>query len=195
MFDDLPLFDTLLIWQPPPSVGDPVASNVIHKMTRALNHLLVTCALVCASCSQRSEPEYFTSYQEAKEFCDAAARAKDLSGIIEYADLSGVPEIQLKQFKERLNNFESAITKKTLEKTLELSPEEHEQFLKDEFAKQTPAMQKLTGPWPVTKWNIMPDKYLVYVFALRQTNGDYSEFKLTFGLNHRSKGWVIVCSY
>jgi len=168
--------------------------DVIHKMNQALKPLLVISALCCAGCSQKSEPVYFKSYPETKDFCDGAVRAKDLSGIIQYADLTGVPDPKVKNFKMGLSNFETAISKKKLEKTLELSPVEYEQYLKGEFAKQTPGMQKLTASWPETKWNIKPDKFLVYVFALRQPDAE-SEFKLTFGLSHQIKGWVIVCSY
>lgn len=156
--------------------------------------LLLSGVFFCIGCSQKPNPVHFSSYEEAKKFCDAAVKSKNLSGLIEHADFTSVPEPQLENFKEGLTNFERAISKKTLEKTLEFSPEEHEQFLKDEFAKQTPEMQKLTGPWPEARWNIKPDKFIVYVFVLREPGAE-SEFNLTLGLSQQDEGWVIACSY
>ncbi|OYV07311.1 MAG: hypothetical protein CFE26_01690 [Verrucomicrobiales bacterium VVV1] len=163
-------------------------------MNQLLKLLIAITALLFAGCSHKEEKKYFSSYSEAKEFCDASVKAKNLSRLIQYSDLSGVPEPQLESFKKGLSNFETSISKKTLEKTLELSPEEHAQFLKNDFSKQTPGMQKLTGSWPDPKWNISPEKFIVYVFAFRQP-GTESEFKLTFGLIHKNEGWVLACCY
>ena len=164
-------------------------------MIRAFSLVVVVVSILTTGCSHKSEPRYFATYEEAKDFCDAAIKSKDLSSLVGYANLEGVPKTNREHFKEGLNNFESAISGKSLEEALELTQEGYDQHNKDEYENMHPGLKEMMGPPPEEKWNIKPDKYLVYRFAQRFPNGDYSEFKLTFGLSHQDQGWCLVCSY
>jgi hypothetical protein len=149
--------------------------------------------LLVSACSKSSTPTGVATWDEVRSLADAFALRGDSEAIRKHTDFASVPADAAQKLKTTLDDWHGVPSDLTPTGTKVLTFAEYEVLQREDKKELPDDMRKAL--LSATRWNVKPEKVIVFTFASKDTKETTTTVRWSAGAYQTNGLWFFAASY